>query len=213
MSVTRLDSRQEWYEFFPIDKLSITDSTRTLLVDVGGGHGYDLTAFDKYSKHLAGKLYLQDLPSVIEEAQARLTPDKKSERLEFMAYDFFTPQPIKNAKAYYMRTVLHDWPDESCLKILKNIRDAMGPDSLLLINENLMPDKNSTLFQVWMDFVMMCNFSSKERTRRQWLQLLENSGFEIVKVWEPEVMTIGSGVLFEAHVKDDDAREKKTIDG
>ena len=202
MAVTRLDSKQNWFEFIPIGKLAISDVTRPLLVDVGGGHGYDLIAFDKYSAHLPGKLYLQDLPSVIEEAQAQTKPSENPGRVEMMPHDFFKPQPVKNAKAYYMRTILHDWPDEACLSILKNIRDAMGPDSLLLINENVMPDKDAVLFQAWLDFVMMSNFSAKERTQQQWLELLERGGFEVLKVWKPEAATIGSGVLFETRLKD-----------
>ena len=149
MAITRMNSPQQWYEFFPIEKLAHGDSIRPLLVDVGGGRGHDLIAFDQYAKHIPGKLYLQDLPSVIAEAQ------EKPERIEMLGYDFFTPQPVRNAKAYYMRTVLHDWPDDFCLKILKNIREAMGPDSLLLINENVVPNRGASIFQTWVDHVMM----------------------------------------------------------
>ncbi|KAG6354382.1 hypothetical protein INS49_004399 [Diaporthe citri] len=39
----------------------------------------------------------------------------KDSRVELQVHDFFTPQPVKGARAYFTRSVLHDWPDEqSC---------------------------------------------------------------------------------------------------
>lgn len=39
------------------------------------------------------------------------------EGVEMMAHDFFTPQPVQNAKYYYLRTVLHDWADDKAVPI------------------------------------------------------------------------------------------------
>ena len=48
-------------------------------------------------------------------------------------HDFFELQPVKEAAVYFMRVVLHDWPDEDTIKILKNTRAAAGPSSKLIV--------------------------------------------------------------------------------
>jgi hypothetical protein len=34
---------------------------------------------------------------------------------------------------YWLRYVIHDWSDDYCIRILKNIKAAMGPRSRILI--------------------------------------------------------------------------------
>lgn len=58
--------------------------------------------------------------------------------ISLQAHDFFTPQPVKNARVYCVRMILHDWPDSTCIQILKHIRAAAGPDTELIIIESLM---------------------------------------------------------------------------
>ena len=118
-----------------------------------------------------------------------------------MKHDFFEPQPVKNARAYYLRSVMHDWSDEYALKILANVYEAMGPESVLLVNETVMSDgPNISLWEAKLDFTMMTAFGSLERTRRQWVQLLEQAGFEVT-VWTPKEMVQGTGELYEAKRK------------
>ncbi|KAL4781138.1 hypothetical protein BJX76DRAFT_336158 [Aspergillus varians] len=58
-----------------------------------------------------------------------------------MCHDFITGQPVKNARAYYMHSVLPDGPHGICGKIFANIVAAMKPGcSKLLVNENVIPD-------------------------------------------------------------------------
>lgn len=46
-------------------------------------------------------------------------------------------QPVKNARVYFLRMVLHDWADDVCIRILKKIREAAGPDSELMIIDTI----------------------------------------------------------------------------
>lgn len=85
-----------------------------------------------------------------------------------------------------MHSVLHDWPDEVCKSILKNIVGAMKPGySKLLINENVIPDKGADWQATALDMMMITLFSSKERTMNDWHKLLEapEFGLKIVKVY------------------------------
>jgi demethylsterigmatocystin 6-O-methyltransferase len=51
--------------------------------------------------------------------------------------------------------VLHDWDDEKSLEILKNLVPAMGPDSLILIDEMVLPNTGVHWWSAWMDLHML----------------------------------------------------------
>lgn len=196
MTMGRAFRGEEWFEYFPVEEKLQASPDETVLVDIGGGVGHDITEFKKKFPQLPGKLVLQDLPQVIDDINEPL-PDG----IEAVKYDMFKPQPIKGAKVYYMRTVLHDWPDKQSLQALARIREAMTEDSILLLNENTLPDANVPQYSAHLDFTMMEVFSSLERTEQQWLDLLEAAEFKVVKVWKPKLQVVGSNALFEATLK------------
>lgn len=172
---------KDWFEFFPAEeRLRVSSSTDPLIVDVGGGLGEDLKKFKDRFSALPGKLILQDLPAVIEGAKDLPVG------IEAQSHDFFQKQPVRNAKAYFMRTVLHDWPDRQAVQILGKLRDAMNSDSILLISETILPESGVLLPSVLSDMQMMGSFASLERTQEQWQTLLETAGFELVHVWLPD---------------------------
>lgn len=57
--------------------------------------------------------------------------------------------------------------------------------SRLLINENVIPDRNADWQATALDMMMITLFSSKERTASDWSQLLESPGLglKIVQIW------------------------------
>ncbi|EWZ31442.1 S-adenosyl-L-methionine-dependent methyltransferase [Fusarium oxysporum Fo47] len=175
--------------FYPVQERLIagadTHSDAPFLVDIAGNLGHDLMEFHRYHPDAPGRLILQDLAVVIskiEDLSPAITP---------MAYDFYTEQPVKNARAYYMHTTLHDWPDEPCVRILSRVTEAMKPGySRLLINENVMPPFGAHWETTAMDMQMLSLLSTMERTRADWYHLLEDlAGLKIVQIWSG-----GSGV-------------------
>lgn len=182
----------QWFEYFPVEtKLGVESSSAPLLVDVAGGLGHDLIAFKQKFPNMPGKFVLQDLSMVIENAK------DLPQGIEAMSHDFFAPQPVKGAKAYYMRMVLHDWPDEQARQILRGFKDAMTPESLLLICETILSESNVALASAQMDLIMMANFASLERTEKQFETLLDEAGFELVRVWRPDTIMSSHGQLVE----------------
>lgn len=174
--------RPSWMDpgFYPVQENLVEgfNTETAMLVDVGGSIGHDLE--ELYLKHpsLPGKLILQDLPIVIGQIQT-LDP-----RIEPMPYDFYQDQPIKGARAYYMHSVLHDWPDATCRIILANITAAMTPGySKLLINENVVPDRGAQWEATALDVMMLTLLSSRERTRENWTELLTGAGLRITEVY------------------------------
>lgn len=182
---------QEWYEFYPVTERLAVEPGRVALVDIGGGTGVDITKFQARFPSL-GNLVLQDLPTVVSDVK-----DLPS-GLRAEAYDMFSPQPVKGAKAYYMRTVLHDWPDKQARIALQNIRAAMSEDSVLLLNDNVMSDSSLTPLDTSVDITMMACFASLERTEQHWLDLISSAGFRVVKVHKPTVAGPQNIALFEA---------------
>lgn len=51
-------------------------------------------------------------------------------------HDFFTPQ-TEEADIYFMRHVIHDWPDAESVKILANTAAKMTSSTKLLICEHV----------------------------------------------------------------------------
>ena len=82
-----------------------------------------MIAFKQKFPNLCGKLILQDLPVVIDDVKGLPSG------IEAMKHDFLKPQQVRNAQAYYLRTVLHDWPDKQARETLKDNRGAMGKHS------------------------------------------------------------------------------------
>ena len=130
MTVSRAGRGADWFEFYPVEEeLGVQLSDKLLLVDIGGGVGHDLVALKDRLPNLRGKLVLENLPTT--DAGVSLPGG-----IEAVGPSFFDPQPptIKNAKAYYLRTILHNCPDSESRKILEHICDIMFKDSVLLIN-------------------------------------------------------------------------------
>jgi hypothetical protein len=196
MGLSRM-GQVDWTEFYPVEeKLKVENPERIALVDVGGGVGHDVAAFQKKFPNLPGKLMFEDLEIVVNAAKE--TPAG----IVGVGHDFFKPQPdaVKGAKAYYLRTVLHDWPDKQAATIVKNIKDVMADDSILLINENMLPEQGVPLYPAELDLAMMTCFSSLDRTEKQFVALMESEGFVHKQTYQPAVQTPGAGTLLEFHL-------------
>ena len=93
-----------------------TDGDRPTLVDVGGGQGQSIIQILKAFPSLKPeRMVLQDLPEPIAQGkESKALPDA----VTAMVHDFWTPQPVKDAKAYFLRRIIHDYSDANCVKIL-----------------------------------------------------------------------------------------------
>ncbi|CAI7654714.1 unnamed protein product [Penicillium pancosmium] len=186
---------EDWFEIYPVEERLRASPDQVLLVDIGGGVGHDITAFQKRFPSLPGRLILQDLPQVINTIKEPLP-----EGIAAIGHNMFDKQPIDGALAYYMRTVLHDFPDKQALDALARIRDAMTEDSVLLIHEHTMPDgPDVPSIAATLDIHMMEMFASLERTENEWVALLTTAGLRVVNVWNED--SFGqSTALFEARL-------------
>ncbi len=87
--------RPSWMDqgFYPVDERLIhgaqTEQDAPFLVDIAGGVGHDMEEFLRKVPHAPGRLVLQDLAPVIDQAHGL------GGRIHKMVYDFYTEQPIK----------------------------------------------------------------------------------------------------------------------
>ncbi|PQE29490.1 sterigmatocystin 8-O-methyltransferase protein [Rutstroemia sp. NJR-2017a WRK4] len=141
-------------------------------VDVGGGYGQKTVALKAAFPQLQGRFIVQDVPYVINGAV-------KKEGIEYLVHDFFTEQPIKGtlhhpkqsssptdlgAPAYYLRQVLHDFPDDQCITILTELHKAMQPDY-------------AEPWSIGMGSLALLGAS--ERTQDQFVNVLRSSGLQV----------------------------------
>lgn len=174
------------------ERLKIDDAERVLFVDVGGNLGHQARKFHEKYPSLPGKLIVEDLPQVVDKAV------DLPESITKVGHDFFTPQPdiVKGAKAFYLRMVLHDWPEMQARTILSHIVNAMADDSVVLIHEGILPETDVDEFNAKMDWHMM-NMSALERTEKQWRELADSVGLEIKGIWLEGGQEIGRRGLIE----------------
>ncbi|KAI1372862.1 putative sterigmatocystin 8-O-methyltransferase precursor [Hypoxylon crocopeplum] len=158
-----------------------TEST-PLFVDVGGAVGHQCVAFKHRFPNLPGRIILQEQAHVI--SQVKENPLPGFEGIEAEPYDFFTPQPIKGARAYYLRNILHDWPADKCKEILQNIKVGMTKDSVLLIDEMVLSECGAPWRATQLDIAMITCLAAMERTLREWRALLDDAELMILKIYK-----------------------------
>lgn len=108
-----------------------------VVVDVGGGDGsFAVVLAERFPalKHII----VQDVATVIEQARVSI-PEPLRAIVTTQAADFFEPQTVKGAAVYFLRKVLHDWPDEFTIRILRQLVPALKPGTRILINDHCMP--------------------------------------------------------------------------
>ena len=114
-------------------------------------------------------MIVQDITPVINSIKS-LPPG-----IESMVSDF-KPQLIRGAKVYFLAHVVHDWPDKQAKVILEKVRDAMGPDSVVLLSETVIPERGASFIAAGMEFTIIAAFASLERTEKQFRELLDEVG-------------------------------------
>lgn len=184
--------KPNWYDlgFYPVSERLIqgfdTRESDVLLVDVGGGKGHDVAAFvAQYNSLHTGKVVLQDREAVIASVMADSSNDHNVQQpFVAQAHDFFTPQPIKGARAYSLHSILHDWSDEDGVKILENLAPALKKGySRVLLNEIVVNEARPSLAATTMDLMMLAHFAVRERTAREWEDILTKGGLKITNIY------------------------------
>ncbi|MGE3804113.1 MAG: methyltransferase [Gemmataceae bacterium] len=147
--------------------------------DIGGGNGSVLCALLQHHPGLKGMLY--DLPNVIERAKGNLQRAGIAERCQCVAGSFFESVPA-GADAYFLRHILHDWYDDRCLTILKNIHAVLPAAGKVLVCEYVIPPGNDPSPGKLLDLTMLVVPGGKERTEAEYRELFASAGLRLERV-------------------------------
>lgn len=163
-------------ETFPLEEYILPgDSTdRIQSVDVGGGGGYISRAVLAKYPALHGKIAVEDRL----DAGTVTRTDFATEGIQMIPHDFFMPQPLKGAKAFYMRNILNKWPTDKCKIILEQLREAFAPDSVILVDDVVVPPTGSHWYATHMDLMMLTNLGAIERSEAQFAELFDSAGLK-----------------------------------
>ncbi|KAF3000452.1 hypothetical protein E8E14_007079 [Neopestalotiopsis sp. 37M] len=204
------------------------------VVDVGGGierllflyarfliHGHSLGfagsfCMQLHEIHPSLQLVVQDREPVIKQAEPVWEseyPDAlASGQVKLSAHDFFLPNPVQGADVYWLRYILHDWPDDKVGTILSHVAKSMTASSRLLIADTIVTttlrasidggrDGQETVMVAApppllanygraashahiMDLNMMMMVNGRERTPAELGILVQAAGLEIVRIWQ-----------------------------
>jgi hypothetical protein len=148
-------------------------------VDVGGNLGALVRLL--LAKNPKAQGWVFDSPDVIANAERSWAGAPDADRLKAMAGDFFESVP-KGGDLYLLKFILHDWQDEACVAILRNVRAAMGAGARLAIIETVLPEDNSRHFGWDMDVNMMLTTGGRERPLSAYIRLLEQAGLKFTRM-------------------------------
>ncbi|KAG6811118.1 hypothetical protein H0H92_008918 [Tricholoma furcatifolium] len=184
----------------------------TTICDVGSGIGS--VAMDLMKAYPNLQFKLQDLPAVIQQAETIVWPRDyptaiAERRVEFKSMDFLVESPIEGCDVYYLKNILHNWPDKESLLILQNIRSIVKPGGRVLIHDYVVQHANrmgmnfpeapepmlpnfglGRIRQYNIDILMMILFNSMERTLKEFVDMSEKAGLKFVKLWHVGEMAI-----------------------
>lgn len=139
-----------------------------VIADIAGGHGQLLRHVLDDTPGARGILF--DLPEVIAGAPV-------DQRIQAISGSFFESIP-SGASTYVLSHIIHDWDDESSIRILSNIRKVIPADGRVLLVESVV-GVNGHPFAPLLDMEMLVLVTGKERTEEEYRALLQASGFQL----------------------------------
>ncbi|KAF4618347.1 hypothetical protein D9613_011690 [Agrocybe pediades] len=179
--------------------------------DVGSGVGF--FCWNLLSSFPSITVTLHDLPettTLAEKIWGTDYPDHVADkRVKFAPGNFLELVPVEGQDLYYIKNVIHNWPDADVISILKSVSKAMSPKSRVVIQdyvmqhlyrepgkeddqgfqmdaeEPLLPNYGAGQVRLYsQNMTMMLVFNAKERTFDEVNYLCSQAGLLLLKVWD-----------------------------
>lgn len=146
------------------------------VADIGGGQGHVVASLLEKYPSMRGTLL--DLPRVVQNADPRLRPGGAlADRMRILGGDCRVAVPVQ-ADVYVIKNIL-EWDDESTSRTLRNVRDAGGPGTRVVVIENLVDDTPSMRFSTAMDLLLLLNVGGAKHTTESMVGRLTDAGLVI----------------------------------
>lgn len=139
---------------------------------------------------------VQDLGQVRPAFDAAL-PSDLADRVRFVEHSFFDPQPVA-ADIYVLKMILHDWPQEECVRILRGLIPALRPGAKVILIEYIGGEgegegrdqtevpRSLKQYGTATDLRLMAIFNGKERPISAWKAIFQaaDERFKVTDVKE-----------------------------
>ncbi|XWS58547.1 hypothetical protein CRYUN_Cryun08bG0043400 [Craigia yunnanensis] len=146
------------------------------VVDVGGGLGTNLNLIIAKYPQIKGINF--DLPQVIKDAP-------NCPGVEHVAGDMFAEIP--RGEVIFMKSMLHDWGDDLCLKLLKVCYDSLPESGKVILVESMvleLPETDILTQTILQRDLALFHIlpGAKERTKQEFETLAREAGFTSSKL-------------------------------
>ncbi|MEU5324543.1 methyltransferase [Streptomyces sp. NPDC021056] len=146
------------------------------VADIGGGQGHVVASLLEKYPSLHGTLL--DLPRVVDNADPRLRAGGAlADRVRLVPGDCRAAVPVQ-ADVYVIKNIL-EWDDDSTTRTLRNVIEAGGPGSRVVVIENLVDDTPSMRFSTAMDLLLLLNVGGAKHTTASMVGRLTEAGLVI----------------------------------
>ncbi|KAG8450574.1 hypothetical protein GDO86_003010 [Hymenochirus boettgeri] len=165
-----------WNIYGKEDVISAFDLTPFhTICDLGGCSG--TLARELSSKYPESHIFVYDLPAVVEVVKKYAD----NNHVHFEQGNFFE-DPLPDADLYVLAHIIHDWPEDKCLHLLKKVFTTCKPGGGVLIVEAVLnEDRSGPLVSQMQNLSMLLQTEGKERTSSEFESLLKAAGFENIK--------------------------------
>ncbi|KAM3411769.1 hypothetical protein ACQJBY_003436 [Aegilops geniculata] len=144
------------------------------LVDVGGGLGAAAQVISEAFPHV--ECSVLELEHVVSKAPTGTS-------VKYVAGDMF--ESVPPADAVFLKSVLHDWDDDKCVKILKTCRKAIptreAGGKVIIIDIVVAADKKHGEVHALLDLYIMF-INGVERDEQEWNKIFLAAGFSDYKI-------------------------------
>lgn len=148
------------------------------IVDLGGCTG--ALAREMAKAYPSSSVVVFDLPDVVEAAQKHFC--QENDGVVFQSGDFFSGE-IPPADLYVLARIIHDWPEEKCLMLLKKIYDICKPGGgVLLVEAMLFENRRGPVTAQIFSLNMLVQTEGRERPPSDYTHMFHKTGFRNVQV-------------------------------
>jgi hypothetical protein len=154
-------------------------SDLSTIVDVGGGQGSLLEAVLTRHPHLTGTVLDQEHVVADQPWSVALTS-----RWAAASGSFF--EAVPESDAYLLKSILHDWPDDRCVDILRVCARSLRPGGAVLVVETLLGRAGFEVEAAFSDINMLVMPGGRERTEQEYAALFAVAGLHLTRVIDTE---------------------------
>lgn len=151
------------------------------LLDIGGGSGCFSIALAEADPGLS--CTIMDLPVMCELAQSYIAASDAVGRVDARAVDMFRQDWPQGYDAVFMSNILHDWPEDTCVRLCELAFGVLPPGGRIFLHEMLIAEDGSgPLAAAGFSMQMLLGTKGRQYSAAELTGFLDAAGFAEVAV-------------------------------